>query len=384
MSDILDPRTGLPFAPSASGIGRLLACRGSWKKELPFIVAGESESSEDAEKGTRIHKWLELQIIGKQNEQELSETELDIANRCLEQQEAVIARNTPFLGLLTEQRLELWQGFQLLTSGQIDLLINCGSKLVIIDYKTGRNRIEADSPQMQSLAVLALHQLGNEKVNEIELVIIQPLCGAARSHTMTASEINDWYNVIIDPLAQAEHCDDLSPSEDACKHCRALATCEAARQEVLDLELVSDLVELDNISASLTAGEIGLIYRKIPLVKKVIAAIENEVFSQLCKDPASIEGLEIHIEKPRLSEVEKVWQRRWLEVNNQITESGRAKKGAVKLAEDAWQETAAMLVKTTTYERQSWIDARQALEAISASLTPEQLRAVAGKIVETK
>lgn len=385
MSDLLDPRTGLPFAPSASGMFRFLNCRGSWKMELPYIMAGEvEENSPESESGICIHKWLELHEVGKHSEQELTDDELEMAEKCLEQQAQIVVDNAPFTQLFTEQRLTLWKGFRLLLSGQMDVMVRAWKKLVIIDYKTGFDRVKPNCDQLKSLAMLAIANLpASEEIEEVELWIVQPFFGKPQKYTMRIAEIEEYYQSIIDPLDNAGNYDDLSPSYESCKHCRAKAHCHAVYEQVLDMELVSDSIELENLSQSLATPTLAEMYRKLPLVKKIIEAIEEAVFEKLCNGEA-VEGLEIKIDTPRLGEVENVWMRQWLTMNNHIGKSGRANKGTVALAKSAWDKASKKLVKTTTYDKRSWIDSRLALHALEASLTHQQLLRVAGKIVEVE
>ena len=181
MSSPEDPRMGVP---SASSMARLMACPGSWwlSKDLP------NTSGEDAESGTRIHKWLETDSHADWIA--LSIAEQDTANAIIFQRIKLTASygNIPIEPFVKEMRLYLMSGGECLGdlfseniygkpifSGQADAIYYFdGNKCLIIDYKTGRNEPTAAEINEQLMALAALLSSYLVYQWEIHVAIITP------------------------------------------------------------------------------------------------------------------------------------------------------------------------------------------------------------------
>ena len=145
-----DPRKNLP---SASSFPRYALCPGSFQMERQ---APPEPESEDAASGTRIHQRLAGDCGGTLSAEEvdLVTTSFDLALRTMDE----VLGGEPE-SVQREQRLWLHDQETLLPvcSGQFDLFARRGKKVLILDYKTGRNPVIAEqSWQLRCLVALAV------------------------------------------------------------------------------------------------------------------------------------------------------------------------------------------------------------------------------------
>jgi hypothetical protein len=108
---------------------------------------------------------------------------------------------------------------------------NEGECLEIVDLKTGRNFVDANSSQMKLYAIGAINLMGNFK--HIKLTIVQPQTGANRTHEMLLSDLQAWEQDVVMPAIEKAYNPDTypTPSRDACKYCPAKLHCPALKEK---------------------------------------------------------------------------------------------------------------------------------------------------------
>jgi CRISPR/Cas system-associated exonuclease Cas4 (RecB family) len=171
--------------------------------------------------GTRIHAFLAGEQIA------LNEEEQAIADLC----QAEYAEILETLGfgepdhVTIEKRL--WYGD--IWSGQIDLIVHWGDKVLIVDWKTGRvgtGNTAADNIQLRAYAVLVRKNLN---IREAYVAIIQPM---AQKYTIAHYEESDLIaaETQIQGIVEAAMHPEAprTPSPSACKYCRAKSKCPEA------------------------------------------------------------------------------------------------------------------------------------------------------------
>lgn len=240
---VVDVREGLP---SASSLARLVACPGSWGMErgLPDF------SGEAAERGSRIHAWLEWDIRGCIGDEPVlvDEEEYEAAMDCRRVLAETARSVLGFAGyglFMAEERLWLRDEMigDRLMSGAADVVFvsEDGRGYLIADYKTGRVAAEPEecNKQVMALAVMLADYLEDKGLgyDVIYGVIVQPLvshapqCVAYRSEDVAGARayIEGALWAATASISEAK----LVPSAGACNYCRAKLICPALRGEVV-------------------------------------------------------------------------------------------------------------------------------------------------------
>jgi len=233
----------IKLRPSAAS--RWMACPASVHLSvgIPELPSGEA-----AQIGTAIHALAEL----------CWQTEDDPKNYVNKMVEGIVIteQNAEFaqLHLDTIKRLETELGRVLveqhgtvLNTMQIQLSGTCDvvgysvkdSIIEIVDLKTGRNFVDADSAQLKIYALAMMRELGDFQT--IRLTIVQPQVGANRTHQMTLAELNEWRdNELMTAVKEIVTMNAYpTPSRDACKYCPAKLHCPALREKAYELPLCS-------------------------------------------------------------------------------------------------------------------------------------------------
>jgi len=124
-------------------------------------------------------------------------------------------------------------------SGTADVVAwdNEGECLEIVDLKTGRNFVDANSSQMKLYAIGAINLIGNFK--RIKLTIVQPQTGANRTHEMLLSDLQTWEMDVVMPAIEKAYNSDTypTPSTNACKYCPAKLHCPALKEKAASVSL---------------------------------------------------------------------------------------------------------------------------------------------------
>ena len=251
----------IKLRPSAAS--RWMACPASVHLSVGIP---ESPSGEAAQIGTAIHALAELcwqteddpkNYINKMVEGiVISEQNAEFAQLHLD----TIKRLENDLGrVLVEQHGTVLNTMQIQLSGTCDVVGYSvkDSIIEIVDLKTGRNFVDADSVQLKIYALAMMKELGDFQT--IRLTIVQPQVGANRTHEMTLTELNEWrdnelmksVNEIVTMNAYP------TPSRDACKYCPAKLHCPALREKAYSLPLAptKELTESE-IATWLEQGEL--------------------------------------------------------------------------------------------------------------------------------
>ena len=265
---------------SASGAHRWLNCTPSARLEETFPTS----VSEYAEEGTAAHECAELCAKyslgmikkrayeskleklsqGKYFTEEMLEACQAYADLVLRKYEALKEKTGEAEVMLESSiRFEDWvpSGF-----GTADCLILADGFLEVIDFKYGKgHRVEAkENPQMRlyALGAYATYGLVYEPYS-ITTTIFQPrLIDGETSEELSLYKLLQWAEEFVKPRAALayEGKGDFNPSPEACKFCRAKATCRARAEE--NLKLFDDspdafLLTLDEAGALLEkAGDI--------------------------------------------------------------------------------------------------------------------------------
>jgi Protein of unknown function (DUF2800) len=223
----------IKLRPSAAS--RWMACPASVHLSVGIP---ESPSGEAAQIGTAIHSLAETcwqteddpkNYIGKLIEGIcITEENAEFAQLHLD----TITRLEKELGrVLVEQHGTVLDTMQISLSGTCDVVGYSvkDSIIEIVDLKTGRNYVDADSAQLKIYALAMMRTLGEFKT--IRLTIVQPQVGANRTHVMTLEELSEWSNKeLANAIVKISTMNAYpTPSKDACKYCPAKLHCPALK-----------------------------------------------------------------------------------------------------------------------------------------------------------
>lgn len=251
----------IKLRPSAAV--RWLACPASVHLS---VGVEETQSGEAAKIGTAIHslaetcwqteddpkawvnKFVEGILISEQNA-EFAQMHIDTIKR-LEQE----------LGrVLVEQHGTVISTMQVELAGTCDVVGYSvkDSILEIVDLKTGRSFVHADSEQLRIYALAMMKKLGDFQT--IRLTIVQPQLGQNRTHEMTLYELLHWQdNVLLPRIEEIVKMDAYpTPSKEACKYCPAKLHCPALRDKAGEMPSVpAKALTDDEIAGWLEQGEL--------------------------------------------------------------------------------------------------------------------------------
>lgn len=225
----------IKLRPSAAA--RWIACPASVHLS---VGVKEQPSGEAAQIGTAIHALAETcwqteddpkNFINKQVEGiTITEENAEFAQLHID----TIQRLETELGrVLVEQHGTLINTMGISLGGTCDVVGYSvkDSILEIVDLKTGRNFVDADSPQLKIYALAMMETLGPFEI--IRLTIVQPQTGANRTHEMSLYELRTWKADVLMPAIKAVATMDAYPipSLDACRYCPAKVHCPALREK---------------------------------------------------------------------------------------------------------------------------------------------------------
>ena len=251
----------IKLRPSAAS--RWMACPASVHLSVGIP---ESPSGEAAQTGTAIHALAELcwqteddpkNYIGKMVEQiVITEQNAEFAQLHLD----TIKRLEKDLGrVLVEQHGTVLDTMQIQLAGTCDVVGYSvkDSIIEIVDLKTGRNFVSADSAQLKIYALAMMRELGDFQT--IRLTIVQPQVGANRTHEMSLYDLFQWRdNELMKAIVEIATMNAYpTPSRDACKYCPAKLHCPALREKAYELPLApTKELSADEIATWLEQGEL--------------------------------------------------------------------------------------------------------------------------------
>ena len=224
----------IKLRPSAAA--RWMACPASVHLSVGIP---DSPSGEAAQIGTAIHALAELCWQTEDNPKNyvnklvegirITSENAEFAQLHLE----TIKRLETDLGrVLVEQHGTVLNTMQIQLSGTCDVVGYSvkDSIIEIVDLKTGRNYVDADSAQLKIYALAMMRELGDFQT--IRLTIVQPQVGANRTHQMTLAELNEWRSKeLMKAIEDISYMNAYpTPSRDACKYCPAKLHCPALQE----------------------------------------------------------------------------------------------------------------------------------------------------------
>lgn len=253
---------------SGSAMATYADCAGKFQLE---ITCPPSEGGAAADMGTRIHAYLAGESL------RLTSEELGIATLCQEEY-AEILEILDFGApdhVTVEKRL--WYGD--IWSGQIDLILHWGDKVLIIDWKTGRigtGNAAADNIQLRAYAVLVRKNLN---IREAYVAIVQPM---AQKYTIAHYDESDLIaaETQIQGIVEAAMHPEAprTPSPSACKYCRAKSKCPEAGGVASELAVFTPAQV-----PALSNESIADFLEKADVVEAFIEAIRDEAKTRLLK-----------------------------------------------------------------------------------------------------
>lgn len=229
------------LAPSAAK--RWLSCPGS----VALCENTVDYSSEDADHGTACHELLSIAVEGGDARAAVgrkSAVGLVFTEEMAQLVEPVVEwiddyRHRTGALLFSEQRVEIGEGaFGLragLFWGTVDLLGVSKEELLVLDAKFGYVGVPViRNEQLICYGIGGLEQTGWTH-DRVRLVIAQPRSGEPKEHVYTASEMNEFVREFHPKVLEALNGGPLRPSDEACRWCKAQATCPALRGQMVEL-----------------------------------------------------------------------------------------------------------------------------------------------------
>lgn len=209
---------------SASKIPRVALCHGSLLAEEGM----PNQTSDAAERGTSIHELSERIWNGEQ----ITDADPDL----LAIAQKYVTTATEQTGHAKKRYVELDVTAALKTihpslGGTADLVAIGGGMMTVCDLKTGRIEVDPEwNLQLMTYALGAAIELKAPQTVQIRLAIFQPDHGGWREWCCTYADLMDWKDSLQELAIKAHQPDaPRTPSQDACKYCRAKVSCDALR-----------------------------------------------------------------------------------------------------------------------------------------------------------
>ncbi len=289
----IDVRAGLP---SASGLGRLLGCPGSFELSRGMVSPEKAWTRE----GTKGHAMLS----GEEGDEEASDDT-----------QAQVARCEQYLGKLREDLgfehgcIELGapggepcSRFWLhddsgapVASGEPDRVLIRDNIALIVDFKLGRKAVEAPSlnPQLIGYALLLEEEYG---ITGAYLQIIQPWAKRQEPAYIDAEGLKTWRAAIMDAIRVARQPDAPRQAGPHCDYCPARPICPEARAVA-----TRALAPMGGEAAPVIAQSFALMTaeQKLQLwdwaqhAKKTLKDLDDLYKAALATAPESIPGLRV-------------------------------------------------------------------------------------------
>lgn len=297
-SKLADARGG---CPSASRMTRIFNCPASFR----LNAAEMPETSEVAQEGTMLHRYMELlfkkpEAVTDEEKNEL----LSLIEDITPEQEAALGfcaneidrlrKDCPCdMVLKTEERLWAKSG---LFSGRADAIILevQEERATVVDYKFGRGAVEAAEYNYQLAALAVLVSDNYKGISAVRAVIIQPRA-LDKSRRITECE---YSKADIDAAREAinaackEAIDAETPTQKCgywCKYCPSAYRCKAA-QDALNVQF-----KIATASPSFAIGKHNALdmFNKAVLVKNFCEAVLEKIKTFIANNPDADCGLEL-------------------------------------------------------------------------------------------
>jgi len=228
--------------------------------------------------GTAVHAVL----AGQAEFDTLTEEGQDIATRCLSQFSEMIGQLD--LGERTKEVIEerFWYYDELfqenLFSGAIDRIDFFGDDTAVVtDYKTGRVAQSGAAENYQLRAYAVLVKKAFPQLKSIYVAIIQPLAAGKTIAEYNEEDLARAEKEIVGIVHASQKHDAIrTPSNDACKWCRAKSICPEVRQTHNEIQIVSGAV-----ASRLSNDEILAIDEKAEVVLDFIEEVRKEMKARM-------------------------------------------------------------------------------------------------------
>ena len=326
--------------PSASILGRLAQCPGSWRLSQ---LAPPAESTPEASSGTRIHDALATgNTTGLTSEEETIRAQLDALE--------VNVLNSWLGGaepdrVLREERLWRTEGDQQRWSAKPDQVVVFGSEALVLEYKTGPLAVEDAAGNLQLRAQAAVVHHRWPEIRRVTVVVLQPRCSPQVSQCAYAERDLKRALDEIDRLVARAQRDDapLVAGEAQCRYCAAKPICPQAQAEV------TALVETN--TALPTPAKLADLLDRCVLAEKVIESIRDHARHLLGANPNAVPGWQL---APGRSRETIVGLQRVFERVNRLGVRPEVFVGACSLTKKALKT----LLQEITGDKGSLLDAR--------------------------
>ena len=199
--------------------------------------------------------------------------------------------------LMSEQRISIstYTGEEG-AEGTSDAVVVRDGELIVMDLKYGMGHkvsaIRNRQMMIYALGVRETHEMAYGPFKSIRLVILQPRLDAVSEWDCTPAELDAFGEEVKAAAAKAlaiwrsrsvEHAIDLKPSDDACRWCKAKATCPRLAKFVADscaadfTAVVPEIGFVENDDAQQLAQKLA----SVPLIENWCKAIRAKVEQQL-------------------------------------------------------------------------------------------------------
>lgn len=193
--------------------------------------------------------------------------------------------------------------------GTADTIILAGEWFIVVDYKSGQNRVDAyevvkpesvniitGDPEPAVLAPndqLAMYASGGLEAyghmgdfKLIRLVIVQPRLNAISDYTLTREQLDAHIATLRQAAVEVHTSPVFRPSFDTCFFCKARVDCKARDKHVATMVLDGfqdgNLASLEDAKPRQVLGnELGLYYAKLEEIQQWCSDIHRRVYAEL-------------------------------------------------------------------------------------------------------
>ena len=265
-----------------SALEKLALCPGSAILEAAVVNAfGQPGDAAAANAGTEIHNAVAEAIIDWREGVEWGAAIANSCNKaatagmdswsvrciqlCCEFARDLIAKHQiEREHVLVEHRLDM-AAFGFTKGGTADLILVIPFRCVfLIDWKAG-NLDQGDAEDHDQATAYACAAAATFKCNEVLVYLYQPRMERDRRATAAkfdanALRINSEWTAAVTAAARNEH-SPIKPSYNACKYCKALSRCAAAKEMIVDaleaIQYIGNPSNPDSWGESLAAAKLG-------------------------------------------------------------------------------------------------------------------------------
>jgi len=295
-----------PLILRPSAASRWIACPDSVRlsKDIPPTPSGDAAMA-----GTAIHALAETCYLLGDNPMNsegqiiegvrLAKWHCEMAQQHIENiweiEKAVGAAN-----VRVEQKVTYVDTDDVVLRGTADVIGVGQDILIIADLKTGNGYVDEDSEQMKIYALSAIRTMNlDNKIKNIELQIVQPRTGATRIHRMTAHELQQWDEQVLQPAIKQtlDANGKPRPSEKACQYCPAKLICPAQREALAVIEAQPNVVamnkdQIKDVMVRLSDEQISDLLDRAPIVEAFVDALRKHALERM-KDGGTLPGWQL-------------------------------------------------------------------------------------------